>query len=290
MNSRRGKFADPRTRLALGLCFDFEWSNANLFFGSYARLASLFGVSDFAATGKPDATELAILEPFRDSLPAEVFGEAYVPPKTDGTGRDRAILKQASDLLAAAGWKPMDTTIVDEEGAPFEVEILIDAQVFERILTPYVANLKALGIAATIRQADPAQYQARINGFDFDIILEAFSFPATPLDGLQQFYSSKAADQEGSRNYSGVKEPAVDAALAKLTSVGSREDLIAITRAIDRVIRAQHYWTPSWFLANHRTAYWDIFGHPPTKADYSFAPEATWWFDADKAKAIGYTG
>jgi microcin C transport system substrate-binding protein len=289
MNARRAKFADPRTREALGLAFDFEWSNPNLFFGSYTRLASLFGTSDFAATEAPDAAELAILEPFRASLPPEVFGLPYVPPKTDGTGRDRKVLRAASELLAAAGWQPMGNAIVDTEGAPFTLEVLIDSQVFERILAPYVTNLKSLGIAATIRQVDPPQYQARQNNFDFDVILEAFSFSATPLDGLTQFYGSKAADQPGSRNFSGVREPAVDAALAKLPTVASRAELMTITRVIDRVVRAKHYWTPAWYLANHRTAYWDIFGHPATKPDYDFAPETTWWFDAARAKAIGYS-
>jgi microcin C transport system substrate-binding protein len=183
----------------------------------------------------------------------------------------------------------MGNAIVDTEGAPFTLEVLIDSQVFERILAPYVTNLKSLGIAATIRQVDPPQYQARQNNFDFDVILEAFSFSATPLDGLTQFYGSKAADQPGSRNFSGVREPAVDAALAKLPTVASRAELMTITRVIDRVVRAKHYWTPAWYLANHRTAYWDIFGHPATKPDYDFAPEATWWFDAARAKAIGYS-
>lgn len=290
INTRRGKFKDPRTREAIGLCFDFEWSNPNLFFNSYARLASLFGTSDFAASGPADETEKAILAPFLRDLPEGVLDAPYVPPKTDGSGRDRAILKQASDLLAAAGWKQMGTDLVDEEGAPVEIEVLIDASVYERILTPFANNLKALGISAIVRQVDPTQYTARTNGFDFDIILEAFSFPPTPLDGLDQFYSSKAADQGGSRNYSGIKEPAVDAALAMLPSVDSREKLIAITRVIDRVVRAKHYWIPAWYLASHRLAYWDIFGHPATKPDYGFYPETTWWFDQDRAKAIGYSG
>jgi microcin C transport system substrate-binding protein len=289
-NTRRAKFRDPRTRQAVALAFDFEWTNPNLFFGSYVRQTSLFGLSDFAATAPPDSAELAILEPFRDSLPPEVFGEPYIPPMTDGSGRDRAILKRSSDLLAEAGWKQVGNTLVDEEGAPFEIEILIDAQVFERILSPYVENLKALGIDAWIRQVDSAQYQARTNDFDFDIIMEAFSFSATPLDGLQQFYDSAAADQKGSYNSAGVKEPAIDAALARLPSVETREDLIAITRIIDRVFRARHYWNPAWMNANHRVAYWDIFGYPPVKPDYAFTPESTWWFDGDRARAIGYTG
>jgi microcin C transport system substrate-binding protein len=290
INTRKGKFKDPRTREAIGLCFDFEWSNPNLFFNSYARLASLFGTSDFAATAPADEAEKAILAPFLADLPADILGAPYVPPKTDGSGRDRAILKQASDLLAAAGWKQMGTDLVDEEGAPFEIEVLIDASVYERILLPFANNLKALGISAVVRQVDPTQYTARENGFDFDIVLEAFSFSPTPLDGLDQFYSSKAADQGGSRNYSGIREPVIDAALALLPSVDSREKLMTITHLIDRVVRAKHYWIPAWYLANHRTAYWDIFGHPPTKPDYGFYPETTWWFDQDRAKAIGYSG
>jgi microcin C transport system substrate-binding protein len=290
INTRRAKFSDPRTRQAIALAFDFEWSNQNLFFGSYDRLASFFGTSDFAAAGFPDAAELAIIEPFRGDLPPDVFGQPYVPPKTDGSGRDRAILKQASDLLAEAGWKLVGTTLVDEEAAPFEIEFLIEADVFQRILSPYVNNLKSLGIDATIRQVDPAQYQSRGNDFDFDITLQAFSFSATPIDGLQQFYSSKSAGQAGSRNYAGIKEPAIDAAIDMLPKVETREDLMAITRVIDRVCRARHYWVPGWHLSHHRTAYWDIFGHPAAKPDYAFTPEATWWFDGDRAKAIGYSG
>lgn len=289
-NTRKSKFRDPRTRQGLALAFDFEWSNTNLFFGSYARLTSLFGNSDFAAIGKPSPAELAILEPFRKDLPGEVFGDPYVPPKTDGSGRDRAMLKRASDLLAAAGWKQINNQIVDEEGAPLEVELLIDAQVFERVLSPYVNNLKALGVSASIRQVDPVQYAARLDTFDFEVVMAAFSYSPTPIDGLQQFYASKAAGQNGSRNYAGVKEPAVDAALAKLASVTSREGLIAITRVIDRVFRAKHYWLPAWTQANHRVAHWDIFGWPKDKPDYGFPVEATWWFDGDRAKAIGYTG
>jgi microcin C transport system substrate-binding protein len=290
INTRRAKFRDPKTREAIGLAFDFEWSNPNLFFNSYARLASLFGTSEFGASGPTSAEEQAILAPFKDTLPAEVFGAPYVPPKTDGTGRDRAILKQASDLLDAAGWKQINGQRVDSEGAPFEVEFLIDAQVYERILTPFAKNLQALGIAATVRQVDPTQYTVRTNGFDYDIVMEAYSMSATPVDGLQQFYSTKSASAPGAYNPAGISEPAVDAALALLPAVDTRDKLLTITRTIDRVVRAKHYWIPAWYLANHRTAYWDIFGHPPTKPDYGFYPETTWWFDEDRAKAIGYSG
>lgn len=290
INTRRGKFKDARTRQALALAFDFEWSNKNLFFDAYERQPSMFGASEYAAREAPSAAELAILEPFGESLPAEVFGAPYVPPVSDGSGRDRTLLRQAAALLADAGWKQMGGVLVDEEGAPFEVEFLIDAAVFERILAPYVENLKSLGVEATIRQVDSAQASARENDFTFDIILQAFSYSPTPVDGLQQFFSSTAADTNGSYNFSGAKEPAIDAAIAKLPAVASREDLAAITRTIDRVYRAGHYVVPGWRLAHHRLAYWDIFGYPDTKPDYRFLPEAWWWFDTARAEAIGYAG
>ncbi|MBN9009168.1 MAG: ABC transporter substrate-binding protein, partial [Rhizobiales bacterium] len=180
-NTRRAKFRDPRTRLAIALAFDFEWTNRNLFFGSYERLSSYFQGSDFAAGGTPSPDEVKLLEPFRAELPAEVFGEAYVPPKTDGSGRDRKMLRQAAQLLAAAGWKQMGNQLVDEEGAPLEIEFLIDAQVFERVLSPYSQNLAAIGVTATIRQVDPSQYQARTNDYDYDVIGFALSLSPTPL-------------------------------------------------------------------------------------------------------------
>jgi microcin C transport system substrate-binding protein len=289
-NTRRAKFRDPRTRLAVALAFDFEWTNRNLFFGAYERLASYFNGSDFAASGTPSADELKLLEPFKDDLPAEVFGEVFVPPKTDGSGRDRKLLRQAAELLQAAGWQRMGNQLVDSEGAPFEIEFLIDAQVFERVLAPYSQNLAAIGVTATIRQVDPSQYQARTNGYDFDVVGFALSMSATPLEGLEQIFSSKAADLPGTYNFSGIKEKAVDAILDRLPEITTRDELIASTRAIDRVLRARHYWIENWTLANHRVGHWDLFGWPETKPDYAFTPESTWWFDRDKAAAIGMAG
>jgi len=289
-NTRRDKFADPRTRQGVALAFDFEWSNRNLFFDSYIRLASYFEHSDFKAVAPPSAAEVALLDPFRDQLPAEVFGEPYMPPKTDGSGRDRAVLRRAQELLLAAGWRQSGSRMVDKAGTPLTIEFLIDAQVFEKVLSPYQDNLRAIGVSGSIRQVDPAQYQARLNDFDFDIVLAAFNLSATPIEGPPLFFGSKAADTPGSYNLAGIKEPAVDAALARLPAVASRDELIAITRVIDRVLRARHYWVPGWYLADHRIAMWDIFSWPPTKPAYAFEPEITWWFDADKARAIGYTG
>lgn len=290
INTRRRKFADPRTRQAIALAFDFEWSNRNLFYGSYTRLASYFEHSDFKADGTPTADELMLLEPFRQELPPEVFGEAVAPPPSDGSGRDRKLLRQASELLAAAGWRQEGSQLVDGNGTVLDIEFLIDGAVFERVLTPYVANLKAIGIPATIRQVDPVQAEARQTEFDFDVVMYALSLAATPLDGLQQMFSSSAADIKGSFNLSGVREKAIDAILDKLPEVNSREELITITRSIDRIFRAGHYWIPNWYRPDHWVAHWDIFGWPAVKPDYAFTPETTWWFDRDKATAIGMAG
>ena len=289
-NTRLAKFADARTRLALGLAFDFEWSNKNLFFGSYAREASYFQKSDFMAEGKPGPDELKLLEPYRAELPAEVFGEIYVPPQTDGSGNDRAVLRQAFDLLAAAGWQQKDGKLVNDKGEALDVEFLINASVFERVLAPWAANLKRIGVTATIRQVDSAQYQSRLNDYEFDVILSAFTLGATPLDGLTQFFGSKVADQPGSHNYAGIKSKAVDGLLDRLPQVTNRAELVALLKALDRVLRAGQYGTPSWYQANHRVAHWDVFAWPPNKPDYAFTPETTWWFDAKKAATIGYSG
>ncbi len=289
-NTRRGKFADPRTRLAIGLAFDFEWSNKNLFFGAYDRESSYFQKSDFMAEGKPGPDELKLLDPYKADLPAEVFDEVYVPPKTDGTGNDRAVLKRAFDLLAAAGWTQKSGRLVNQHGEALDFEFLINAAVFERVLTPWVANLKRIGVTATIRQVDSAQYQSRLNDYEFDVILSAFSLGATPIDGLNQFFGSKSGEAPGSHNYAGIESKAVDGLLDRLPQVSSRAELVTLLKATDRVLRSGQYGTPSWYQANHRVAHWDIFGWPAKKPDYAFTPESTWWFDKAKAAAIGYSG
>ncbi|MCB1487438.1 MAG: ABC transporter substrate-binding protein [Bauldia sp.] len=290
INTRRAKFADPRTRQAIGLAFDFEWSNRNLFFDAYTRLASYFEGSDYAAKGVPDKAELALLEPHRADLPAEVFGDPYVPPVSDGSGRDRTLLRKASELLAEAGWKQEGQFLVDGTRARLSVEFLLHASVFQPVTMPYIENLKRIGVDASLRVIDPAQYQSRTADFDFDIVMFAVTFSATPLDGLQQTYSIRSADTSGSYNYAGVKDPTIDALLKRVPEVETREELITLTRVIDRILRARHYWVPNWYLAEHRVAHWDLFGWPAEKPDYAFTPETTWWFDRDKAAAVGMAG
>jgi microcin C transport system substrate-binding protein len=290
LNTRKPKFADPRTRMALDYAFDFEWTNKNLFFGIYSRIASYFQKSEFMAEGLPSADELALLEPFRDSLPAEAFAEPYVPPVSDGSGSDRTLLRRASELLTEAGWTQDSGGLVNAAGERLEIEFLIEAEVFVRVLTPYTENLRRIGIDATIRQVDPSQYQSRLNTYDYDIVGAAFSMSATPLDGLGQFFATRSAEANGTYNLAGIRVPAMDALLERLQAVQSRAELVTVVRAMDRVLRAGHYWVSNWFSEFHRVAHWDIFGWPPEKPDYGFPAETLWWFDRDKAAAIGMAG
>ena len=287
INTRRKKFSDPRTRLAIGLAFDFEWVNKTMFFDAYSRSASYFEKSQYAANGPPPPEELALLQPHRDQLPEAIFGEPYVPPVSDGSGRDRRQLREAVKLLSEAGWIRKDGKLVSASGEPLTIEFLIRAQVFERVLGSYVGALKSIGIDANIRLVDPAQFRKRQDDFDFDIVGSAFSFGATPMEGLKNFFTTQSADTKGSRNYSGIRSPVVDALIDRVLEADNREAHRTAMRALDRVLRAGHYIVPNWFAANHRVAHWDIFGQPDIKPDYAFPVESTWWYDSEKAARIG---
>lgn len=287
INTRNTKFADARTRQAIGLAFDFEWTNKNIFYDAYSRAPSYFQSSPYAATGMPSEAELALLEPLRGRIPDAAFGEAIVPPISDASGRDRKARVQASKLLAEAGWVLKDGQLIDKNGMELEVEFLINAPTFERILGKYVEALKRLGIKATIRLADPSQYQRRILDFEFDIISRAFSLTATPIEGLSSFFRSDSRDVVGSNNYSGISDPAIDELLVHISKSKSQAELEVSVAVLDRVLRAHYFTVPSWTSANHRVAYWDIFGIPINKPEYGFQFERTWWYDADKAQAIG---
>jgi len=289
-NLRRAKFADPRTRQAIGMALDFPWTNKNLFFGLYVRATSFFAMSDFAASGLPGPDELALLEPFRDQLPAEVFGTAVMPPEADGSGRDRKLLRQAATLLADAGWQRKGNDLVNASGETLTLEFLIQSQAFERVLSPLIANLKAIGVNASMRMVDAAQYQSRKNSFDFDIMAHRIMFDATPIDGIEQIFGSASADLPSGSNLAGLKNPVVDALVAKAANVRDRAELETLMRSLDRVLRSLHIWFPAWLSTAHRIAIWDMFGWPATKPDYGFSPETTWWQDDAKAAAIGKAG
>ena len=282
INTRRQKFADPRLREALINAFDFEWTNKTIMYGSYERTVSVFQNSDMMAKGPPGAEEIALLEPFRDKLPAEVFGEPYLPPVSDGSGQDRAPLRKAAQLLKDAGCVITDGKRVLPNGERITVEFLIDEPTFEPHHGPFIKNLGTLGIDATVRVVDPVQYRARRDGFDFDITIDRFGFSATPGDSLRTFFSSQAAALKGSNNLAGIAEPAVDALIDAIIAAQTRPALTTACRALDRVIRAGRYWIPQWYKASHWIAYWDVFGRPAAQPRYFRGIPDTWWYDTGK--------
>ncbi len=285
-NMRREKFQDLRVREALNLAFDFEWTNKNLFFGLYDRTASFFEMSPLKAEGLPPPDELALLEPLRSELRPEVFGEAIVPRVSDGSGQDRKLLREASQLLDEAGWTVEGGLRRNAKGEPFTIEFLIDAPVFERILAPYVKNLKLLGIDATIRTVDEAQYQDRQENYDYDIISSRFMSGVTPGDGLRIFFGSASANKPGTYNMSGVASPAIDALIDRIVAARSRAELDVAGRALDRVLRAERFWVPNWHKGSHWVAWWDKYGRPAVKPKYDRGFVDTWWYDEAKAERI----
>jgi len=278
INTRREQFKDKRVRQALDLAFDFEWSNNKLFYNLYKRTQSFFENSDLKATGLPSAEELKLLEPFRDQLPPEVFGEPYTPPVTDGTGRNRENLQRANKLLTEAGYGPGGKTL--------NVEILSFEEGFNRIINPYVDNLKRIGINASLRQVDPAQYERRIKSFDFDMAIQRYALRLTPGVEVKSYWGSEAAAIDGSFNLAGIKDPVVDALMTKMVEAKSRDELTVAARALDRVLRAGHYWVPQWYKASHNAAFWDMYGRPEVKPAYDDGVIETWWYDADKAAKL----
>jgi microcin C transport system substrate-binding protein len=287
INTRREKFADSRVREALGYAFDFAWTNKNLFFGMYQRTASYFENSELKAVGPPSAAELALLEPYRDQLPARVFEEAYLPPESDGSGRDRRLLREASRLLTEAGWVIREGRRVNAEtGEPLEIEFLIFSPTFERVIGPYVRNLDMIGIDARIRRVDPSQFQERMKTFDFDITTQRFVLNQTPGPELRNYFSSDAAEAKGSFNLAGIQSPVVDALIDKVLAAQTREEMQTAARALDRVLRAGHYWVPHWYKTTHHIAFWDKFSWPETKPPYDRSVIETWWYDEEKAARV----
>lgn len=287
INTRRDKFKDVRVREALGLAFDFEWSNKNLFYGLYTRTASFFENSDMKAEGRPSPEELALLEPFRDKLHPAVFEDAYVPPTTDGSGNVRHLLRRAAQLLTEAGWQQTPNGLRNAKGESLDVEILYFDSSFERIIGPYVKNLSAIGVNATMRIVDPSQYERRVKDFDFDLTTQRYSLRLTPGVELKTFWGSEAAALTGSYNLAGIADPVLDQLIEKVIAAKSRSELVAAAKAADRVLRAGHYWIPQWYKGSHNIAYWNKFGRPAVKPKYERGALDTWWYDAEKAQKLG---
>ena len=288
-NLRRGKFQDPRVRQALILAFDFEWMNRNLMFGAYKRTVSVFqGAPEMMASGPAEGAELKLLEPFRGRIPDEAFGDPWTPPVSDGSGQDRRLLREAVRLMREAGWTIANGRATNAAGEPFTIEFLEYEPGLQPHVSAYIKNLKQfLGVEASIRQVDPAQYQNRLKSFDFDVISLRMSMSPTPGEGLRQVYSSESAKLEGSQNLSGVADPAVDALVEAIAAAKNRDELNAACRALDRVLRVLRNWVPAWNKDTHTLAYWDAFGHPAEKPRYERGAPDVWWWDADKAAKAG---
>jgi microcin C transport system substrate-binding protein len=280
-NARREVFRDPRVRKALGYAFDFEWSNTHLFYGAYTRTVSYFSNSELAAEGVPTNAERAVLEPFRDRLPSEVFGEAPRPPATGADGV-RPNLLEALRLLAEAGWVVRDMQLVQAAtGRPMTFEILNNEPTWERVVLPFVQNLARLGVTARVRTVDAAQYEYRLKHFDFDMTVMVVPQSLSPGNEQADFWGSEAARTPGSRNLAGISDPVVDELIMQLIAAPDRPGLIARTRALDRVLRAGYYVIPQWHITAFRVAYWDRFGRPAVSPKYRLGFD-TWWIDPRK--------
>jgi len=285
-NLRHPIFSDRRVRQALTLAFDFEWSNRTLFYGLYSRNRSYFDNSELAATGLPSPDELKLLEPLRGKIPDEVFTTEYQPPKTDGSGDARANLDQAAKLLDDAGWKIVDGKR-QRDGKELSFEILLDSPTFERISQPYVQNLKRLGVTATIRTVDTAQYENRVRAFDYDMIVVRIGQSLSPGNEQRDFWGSASADEPGGQNQMGIKDPAIDAMIDKIITAQNRHDLVTATHALDRLLQWGFYAVPHFTNRTFWIVSWDKFGRPDKHPDpeYGIGQDA-WWIDAAKVTAV----
>ena len=287
LNTRRPQFQDRRVRQALTYAFDFESMNRTLFYDSYTRTDSYFEGGELASSGLPTGKELEILEEFRDQLPPEVFTEDYTLPVYDSAKAARDNLRRASQLFAEAGWVNKGGKLVNEKtGEPFRIEFLGDDPTDERITAPFMDNLRRLGIETNLRIVDASQYVNRTRNFDFDAITAVLSQSLSPGNEQRDFFSSAAADTPGSRNLSGIKNPVVDALIERVIFADNREDLIAATHALDRVLLWNFYVVPQWHLPEVWIAYWNKFGIPEKQPAYSGVDTNSWWIDPAKEEAL----
>lgn len=284
-NLRRPIFQDRRVRAALAHAFDFEWSNRTLFHGLYARSNSYFADSSMAAEGLPSPEELALLEPLRDRLPPEVFTDIYRAPDSQDPRKLRENLLQAMALLKQAGWTVQGGKLRNAAGERFRFEILIDGPSFERLALPFARNLERLGIEVGLRTVDVSQYQYRLNAFDLDMIVVTFPITATPGTEVRTFWGSAAADEPGSKNALGIRDPAIDRLIEHVVSAGDRQRLETATRALDRALLWGHYMIPHYYTDTFRMVYWDMFGRPEVTPKYDLLLD-TWWV-ADPTAPVG---
>lgn len=278
INMRRNKFKDIRVRKALNYAFDFEWTNRNQFHGLYKRTESFFENSLLKAQGKPRKTELALLAPYRQDLPKEALEirEPLRPPRSNGSGQDRGNLRKAAALLEDAGWKVIQGAR-QKNGTTLTIEFMTDAPSFERIIQPFIKNLKLLGIDATLRIVDAAQYQQRLRNFDFDMTTRRFSISNTPGIELRGYLTSAFAKTAGGLNLSGISNRAIDGLVEKVITAKTRTQQRTTAHALDRALRALYVWVPQWFNDKHHIAYWEKLGRPRLKPLYGRGILDCWW-------------
>ena len=291
LNLRHEKFADPRVREAFNLAYDFEWANKNLFYNQYTRVSSFFENTELASKGMPEGREKEILEALRkefpDHVPEAALTKAYANPTNPDRNAFRRNLRRATQLLAKAGWVIRDGALTNKKsGEVMEVEFLIISPAFERVILPFIQNLKRLGIKASLRLVDSSQYRARLDNFDFDIVTATFSQSESPGNEQRDFWGTAAATKPGSRNLIGIQNPAIDKLVDMIIFAKSRQELVAVTHALDRVLLAHHFVVPQWYSPNARIAYWNKFGRPETLPSQTPGFVQVWWFDAGAAKKL----
>ena len=291
MNLRRDKFDDIRVRQAVGLLFNFEWSNESLFYGQYARINSFWENSELAAEGMPSDAELALLEPIADLLPAGVIdGEAVMAPVSGNRTLDRKNLRKASALLDEAGWTVGDDGLRrNAAGETLTIEIIEDSPTFDRVHLPFIDNLKAAGIDAIYSRIDPAQMTDRSRNYDFDMMVDQFPMSLEPSSGLKQYFGSETADQSVF-NSMGLKSEAVDTLIQHVMNAQNKAELATSVKALDRTLRAYYFWVPQWFNDAYRVAYWDMYEHPETLPPFALGNLDFWWYNAEKAADLKAKG
>jgi microcin C transport system substrate-binding protein len=289
LNIRREKFSDPRVRRALNFAFDFEEMNKQIFFDQYKRISSYFDGTELASSGLPEGKELEILEAVRAEVPAEVFTTVYKNPVGGSPELVRENLREALRLLKEAGYEVRDRKLVNgKTGEPFTIELLNATPAFERVMLFFKPSLERLGIAVSVRTIDPAQYENRLRSWDFDIVVSSWGQSLSPGNEQREFWGSQAAGMAGSRNVVGIRNPAIDKLIERVIFTRDREDLVAATKALDRVLLWNHYVVPQWNYPKVRTARWDRFGRPSEMPKYGLSAfPAIWWYDADRAARIG---
>ncbi|MEK2611731.1 extracellular solute-binding protein [Pseudomonas shirazensis] len=284
-NLRKPMFQDVRVRKALSLLLDYEWTNKQLFNGAYTRTSSYFENSDMAARQPATPDELKILEPLRGKIPEQAFTEVFKNPVSDGSGMIREQQRQAYKLLQEAGWKIVDDKMVDAQGKPVVIEFLLAQTEFERVLLPFKRNLADLGIELTLRRVEVPQYINRLRSRDFDMIVSGFPQSSSPGNEQREFWTSGAADNPGSRNFIGLRDPAIDQLVEQLINADSRQSLINHARALDRVLQWGYYVIPNWHIKTWRVAYWNHIGHPKVSPKYDVGID-TWWIKPDVKPAV----